>query len=508
MIRARIAPFLLVGLTLVFFGSPAGAQSAGAYCPTSGVDQLLRSCQKTYPEMVLPVPQVGCETHADAIASLDIAGKTYTWDDYADWGKQLFDKGYVDGPPAGPFNFENSSRSLRISDHPDYTCARCHNDQREDPILTDQDPEARFRMIQSSKPDDYRTSPLAMAQGVTMWGGVNRMRFYNGLFAFFDKICVPMATTLYRTPDDPEGRNYEPVDCGGSRFAPCAEGCRELDTASFADAIQTCGRYCGVGRFLEDWEIQSLLTHFWGGQVHLEDVIDSLKNHRAALESEKTTRTQDIAVVEWKLDRLEPLLKSLDTTPTAAACQALSDSYLLSSCDSLRDASPGTEPDNSTCSNDWVAPADPDPNTPAEDLAVMIRHIRGLGPTLKNPPPDDEPALPFVQDDDVLQHEEHTDEALLRGKALYELSCGRCHGNSPNGKPQVGGRGHGFLAGSRYVFFKMIEDGLNPANPTPPRPDDPTQESLYMPEFTLQRLSYQQAEDIYQYLVYLNGTTE
>jgi mono/diheme cytochrome c family protein len=482
--------------------------------------------------MVLPIPTIGCQQHKKDIAALNINGRSYSWEDYARWGKQVFNQGYAEKPPAGPFDFDDQSRSLRISDYPDYTCSRCHNNLREDPVLTDQDPEARFSYIQSRKPADYRTSPLKMVQGVTMWGGVNRMRFYNGLFSYFDKICVPAETTLYRNPKDPEGRNYKPVDCSGSHFAPCSIGCRQIDTSSLKDANQTCGRYCGVGRFLEDWEMMALQTYLWEAGVRLEHVVDSLQNHLTNLEKQNTTRAKDIAILKWKLSVLRAWLQKLDAAPPAAACQALVDSYLLSSCETLRDNSPGPR-NNATCWRDWKSPAKSPLATATANIPAMIRHIiakgggtraevssRGGGitsffakplyanePTLKTRTAK-QTATPAFIADDVPPSKKPPTEALRRGKALYELSCGRCHGDSPNGKPQVGGRGHGFLAGSRHIFFKMVEHGLAQADPIPPMPLDPAQSGLYMPEFTLQRLSYQQAEDIYQYLEYLNGRTQ
>lgn len=504
---------LALCLTLSLLGLPGLAQSEDP-CPADGVDALLRSCRAAHPTLGLPIPPVGCRQHRSDLAQLSIDGKTYSWQDYASWGRQLFARGYVVDPPAGPFDPWDPQRSQLISDFADYSCGRCHNDVREDPVLIDQDPEARYDFIRHNYPDaDYRTSRIKMVQGVTLWGGVNRVRFYNGLFSFFDSICVPVDTTLYRSPEDPQGRIAKTVDCGGSRFAPCAPGCRQLDTASFRDAIQTCGRYCGVGRFMEDWEIAGLLTHFWDGQVLLGDVLNSLEQQLMSLEEQSPPPAQKIAAVRWKLHQLKPWLASPKTSPPIGACQALADSFLLTSCESLRDASPD-DPDNEACSRDWTAPPPPadiaaidDP----EDLPAMIRHLLGKSPGRPEAPQLTERPrtfLPFVSDSGLelaASYHQATPATpqLQRGKDLYQLSCGRCHGISPEGRPQVGGRGHRFLVGSSHVYFKMVEDGLTPKNPIPPNPQNPSQESLYMPEFTLQRLSYQQVEDMYQYLLSL-----
>ncbi len=69
-----------------------------------------------------------------------------------------------------------------------------------------------------------------------------------------------------------------------------------------------------------------------------------------------------------------------------------------------------------------------------------------------------------------------------RGKMVYERSCLHCHGT-----PIIPLQGPG-LIGSVPLYYQALAKGL------------PGQDSPYMPEFTLQRLSRQQSADVQAYL--------
>ena len=86
--------------------------------------------------------------------------RTYSWEDFSAWGKEIFFEGFVQNPPTG------SGPSKPVSKL--FKCARCHNYEREDPVLTVQDPEARFQWIEETGDE------LFLIQGATMWGVVNR----------------------------------------------------------------------------------------------------------------------------------------------------------------------------------------------------------------------------------------------------------------------------------------------------------------------------------------------
>jgi mono/diheme cytochrome c family protein len=68
------------------------------------------------------------------------------------------------------------------------------------------------------------------------------------------------------------------------------------------------------------------------------------------------------------------------------------------------------------------------------------------------------------------------------GERLYPLSCGRCHGTD-----NMAAKGR-YLGGNVDTYYKMLAKGTRNRN----RP--------YMPGFTLERLSRQQAADILEYL--------
>lgn len=196
--------------------SKNAAQPAGARV---GVDQLLG--------------RAGRAKHAQRLAELQIDGKTHSWKEYSDWGKELFLTAQTKQPPTGP------APSLPLSDF--YRCIDCHNNRREDVNLTVQDPEVRAAMIDSAAaPATEGAQPLFLATGTTLWGAVNRESFYNDSYEI-----------------------YHGLEVGDGR---------SMDPASLEDATQVCCQYCSVGRFAEPWEIAALLTYFWDLEVTLADL--------------------------------------------------------------------------------------------------------------------------------------------------------------------------------------------------------------------------------------------
>lgn len=128
-------------------------------------------------------------------------------------------------------------KSVPLSEH--YRCIDCHNNQREDLHLTQQDPEIRAWMIANAK-QDPTARPLILAPGTTVWGAVNRESFYNDSYAVYHFLLAP------------DGEEMDPTD--------------------LEDATQVCCKYCSVGRFAEPWEINALLTYFWDLEVTLADL--------------------------------------------------------------------------------------------------------------------------------------------------------------------------------------------------------------------------------------------
>ena len=173
-------------------------------------------------------------------------GKAYSWQDYSAWGKEIFLSGRVKTPPTG------SSPSKPVSKY--FTCARCHNYEREDPILPVLDPEARFEWIERTG------EKIFMLQGVTLWGGVNRKTFYAGDFSKYHDLCVPKGEELFPW-----------LPCGPI-FGWCIPGCRTMHPDSLVDATQVCSHYCSVGRYLKAWELYALMAFFWDQEIRLDDL--------------------------------------------------------------------------------------------------------------------------------------------------------------------------------------------------------------------------------------------
>lgn len=172
-------------------------------------------------------------------------GKSYTWKDFSGWGREIFFNGYVKNPPTGP------KPSKPVSDK--FKCVVCHNDEREDPDLAVQDPEARFDWIENTG------AKIFLLQGATMSGVVNRETFYPDDFSKYHNLCVPKG----------DGPVWLPC---GPLFGICRPGCRTMDPDSLEDAVQVCSNYCSVGRYLESWELYSLLAFSWDQEIKLEDL--------------------------------------------------------------------------------------------------------------------------------------------------------------------------------------------------------------------------------------------
>lgn len=177
--------------------------------------------------------QSGRANHEKQLAAMSFDGKTYPWQTYSRWGRQLFHDGQVSDPPTGP------APSPLLSKF--YRCTHCHNNQREDVVLTIQDPEARAELIERQPAATSANAvPLFLATGTTLWGAVNRESFYNDSFQIYHALTVP--------------------------------GDREMDPTSLEDATQVCCRYCSIGRFAEPWELASLLAYFWDLEVRINDL--------------------------------------------------------------------------------------------------------------------------------------------------------------------------------------------------------------------------------------------
>ena len=163
--------------------------------------------------------------------NLSIAGVS------AQRGKDIVEKGS---------SKEGYRRSRRQSKY--FNCLACHNQEREDPDLTNPDPTARLAYV--------KEKGLPFLQGSPFFGIVNRTHFYNG--------------------------DYEKKY--GELVAPTRENIRE--------AIQLCAVECSQGRPLEDFEIESVLAYFWTLEYKLSDLdlsADEFAQVELAFDSGKNT---------------------------------------------------------------------------------------------------------------------------------------------------------------------------------------------------------------------------
>lgn len=217
--------------------------------------------------------------NAQRIADLKVDGKSFSWKQYSDWGKELFLTAQTMRPPTGP------APSPVLSDF--YRCVDCHNNRREDVNLTVQDPEVRATMIENApRPAGADPTPLFLATGTTLWGAVNRESFYNDSYQAYHGLEVV--------------------------------GERPMDPTSLEDATQVCCQYCSVGRFAEPWEIVSLLTYFWDLEVKLADLELPKEIEAAAQARLRAPGTADAQEVQRMRDFLQRLyLRRAGDTYTA-----------------------------------------------------------------------------------------------------------------------------------------------------------------------------------------------
>ena len=134
----------------------------------------------------------------------------------AEIGKDLVLKGIAKKPKGG--------KTKKQSKH--FVCTSCHNVQKEDPDLSESNPQARLKYANENG--------LPFLQGTTLFGAVNRTSFYN---------------------DDYE-KKY------GKLVEPTRNNLRE--------AIQLCAIECSQGRKMKDWEIESVLMYLWTLELKLE----------------------------------------------------------------------------------------------------------------------------------------------------------------------------------------------------------------------------------------------
>ena len=133
-------------------------------------------------------------------------------------GKQLIEEGFSSKPGGGKTKIQSKH----------FVCTSCHNMEREDPDLRFSDPQARL--------DFTVANGLPFLQGTSLYGAVNREKFYNGDYY----------------------KKY------GDLVIPARDNIRE--------AIQLCAVECAQGRRLKDWEVESILAYLWTIDLRIADL--------------------------------------------------------------------------------------------------------------------------------------------------------------------------------------------------------------------------------------------
>jgi len=140
----------------------------------------------------------------------------------------------------GHGHWPDGSNSGRQSKY--FVCTDCHNVDREDPILSDPDPEARLQMALERG--------IPFLQGTTFWGMVNREGWYNGDY-------------------------YK-------KYGDLVTNTRD----TLVNAIQLCATVCSQGRELNDKEMEAILHYFWSLQLTVGDLNMSQEDQEKLIQDE------------------------------------------------------------------------------------------------------------------------------------------------------------------------------------------------------------------------------
>lgn len=133
-------------------------------------------------------------------------------------GNDLVQKGIAEKP--------NGRKSKQQSRH--FVCTSCHNLVQEDPNFTSVDPQARLEYTNEHG--------LPFLQGTTLYGLVNRTKYYNGDYI----------------------KKY------GDDVVDAREDIR--------NAIELCAVGCAQGRSLKPWEMESILSYLWTLELKMKDL--------------------------------------------------------------------------------------------------------------------------------------------------------------------------------------------------------------------------------------------
>jgi len=169
-------------------------------------------------------------------------------------GKQLFHTGFSASA--------KGRRSKKQSKH--FVCTSCHNVEREDPDLSIVDPQAQLEYVHEKG--------LPFLQGTTMYGAVNRTKFYNGdYYKKYGDLVIKARDNIY-------------------------------------EAIQLCAVECAQGRRLKHWELESILAYLWTLEFKFKDLqlSDSEKEQIQAAMDNEGSAEEAVALIKSKYLKGEP----------------------------------------------------------------------------------------------------------------------------------------------------------------------------------------------------------
>lgn len=133
-------------------------------------------------------------------------------------GKRLFHTGFA--------SKEGGGKTKKQSKH--FVCTSCHNVEQEDPNLGSPNPEDRLLYA--------KEKGIPFLQGTTMYGAVNRTKFYNDdYYKKYGDLVLKARDNIY-------------------------------------EAIQLCAVECAQGRKLKNWEIESIVAYLWTIELEMTDL--------------------------------------------------------------------------------------------------------------------------------------------------------------------------------------------------------------------------------------------
>lgn len=159
-------------------------------------------------------------------------------------GKEIVFEGVTTGP--------DGKKTKQQSKY--FVCTDCHNTVKEDPDLSNPNPEARL---------DYAVeNRIPFLQGTTLYGIVNRETWYNDDYI--------------------------------KKYGDLVKSSRD----TLENAIQLCATVCSQGRALSDWEMEAVLGYFWSIDLKLKDLGLSDKDYKKLFAAKKDKHKNE-ELIKW-----------------------------------------------------------------------------------------------------------------------------------------------------------------------------------------------------------------